>query len=116
MKYQEQLLTENWLKKRVLILKRDNYTCTNCIQKNNLHVHHKKYINGRMCWDYPNALLTTLCKTCHNKLHKENKIDVVKDNRIKVNNKKPKVKKLTSKQKRYKKLYPNMFNFYNNAT
>jgi 5-methylcytosine-specific restriction endonuclease McrA len=108
MNYQEQLLTENWKVKRNIIFKRDNYCCQKCLSKKNLCVHHKKYINGRMCWDYPDSLLITLCKICHNKLHEETKVDVDKDKRSKT-------KKLTKKQKRYKKLYPNMFNFYNDA-
>jgi len=107
MKYSEQLLTDKWKNKRLIILKRDNYCCKKCNSKNNLQVHHKKYINGRMCWDYPNSFLITLCKICHDKLHKETKIEVIKDKKTKT-----KDKKITKKQKRYKKLYPNMYNFY----
>lgn len=72
MKYKEQLKTERWKQKRQLILERDNYQCTNCNQKENLHVHHKEYHSGKLAWEYDDKYLVTLCKECHNKVH-ENK-------------------------------------------
>lgn len=41
-----------------------------------LQVHHKKYIKGRMPWDYENEDLITLCKNCHKTIHLENRIPV----------------------------------------
>jgi len=111
MNYKQQLLTKEWLKKRLIILKRDNYSCKNCDKKTNLHVHHKKYINGRMCWDYPNNLLVTLCSECHESVHKSTKIKIVKD---RFKKKAPKPIRETQKQLRLKKLYPNMYNYYFN--
>lgn len=68
--YSEQLKHPNWQRKRLEILKRDGFECTECGDKETtLHVHHTKYIKGRMAWDYDDALLATLCETCHQKEH-----------------------------------------------
>lgn len=37
-----------------------------------------KYINdGRMAWEYPNSMLTTLCQKCHRLFHDSNGIITV---------------------------------------
>ena len=41
-----------------------------------LQVHHKKYITDLKIHDYPDSDLITLCKSCHTKIHKENKIHI----------------------------------------
>jgi ribosomal protein L31 len=71
MNYKEQLLTIEWKKRRLQIIKRDNEQCTKCKSKNDLQVHHKIYINGFMAWEYPHQYLITLCKNCHKNLHKK---------------------------------------------
>lgn len=43
----------------------------NIILKNELHVHHKKYTQDKMPWQYENDSLTTLCNYCHQKTHEE---------------------------------------------
>lgn len=69
-KYSELLKDPRWLEKRESILERDNYKCQDCLCKGSeLHVHHKKYIDGRMPWEYPNELLITLCGSCHKRVH-----------------------------------------------
>jgi 5-methylcytosine-specific restriction endonuclease McrA len=68
--YHKELKDKRWLKKRQTILKLDNYTCRHCGETKNLVVHHKTYINNRKAWQYPNELLITLCKKCHNEAHK----------------------------------------------
>jgi hypothetical protein len=66
MTYQEQLKHPNWQRKRLEILHRDNFTCTNCGSKEKqLHVHHGAYISGYKIWDYHEWSLHTLCNTCH---------------------------------------------------
>lgn len=35
-----------------------------------LHIHHKYYQEGKLAWEYDINALTTLCWTCHEKLHK----------------------------------------------
>lgn len=68
-------LHPNWQKKRLEIMKRDNFKCRICEDdKNTLHVHHHYYIKGRKVWDYLNSALTTRCEKCHKELHEE-KID-----------------------------------------
>lgn len=67
--YQEQLEHPLWTRKRNAILNRDNHTCLLCGSKENLHVHHTRYIKGNKAWEYPNAVLVTLCSDCHKKVH-----------------------------------------------
>lgn len=69
--YKEALLDPRWDQKRKIILKRDNYKCTDCGATNvKLHVHHIKYKEyGTMPWDYDNDQLTSLCDKCHKKVH-----------------------------------------------
>lgn len=69
MNYSEQLKTPEWARKRLVILKRDKFKCTNCGEKNFLCVHHIKYINGNKAWEVPDRFLTTLCELCHWKAH-----------------------------------------------
>lgn len=72
MEYNEQLRTSAWLKKRNEILERDNYVCSNCLKDNfesTLEVHHIAYDKNRKAWDYPDFLLVTLCRECHQKEH-----------------------------------------------
>lgn len=55
-----------WQRKRLEILKRDDFSCQNCGTKNQtLHVHHKYYEHGKLPWDYPLSALITLCEICH---------------------------------------------------
>jgi hypothetical protein len=64
--YSDKLQDPRWQKKRLVILQRDGFTCQSCCDmENTLHVHHRLYISGRDPWDYPDGLLVTLCKDCH---------------------------------------------------
>jgi hypothetical protein len=59
---------KKWSDFRKRIIERDNDMCVKCKRSNPdaiLQVHHKKYIKGRMPWDYPEELCETLCKGCH---------------------------------------------------
>lgn len=67
--YKEQLEHPKWLKKRKAILERDNHQCALCGSKENLQVHHTEYRDGKRAWEYPNAVLVTLCRDCHEKVH-----------------------------------------------
>lgn len=68
--YIEQLKTPMWRERKSEILKRDNYSCRICGAYNcEINVHHVNYIPYRMAWEYPNEMLISLCKDCHNKLH-----------------------------------------------
>lgn len=52
---------------RSIVLKRDNYSCKNCNEKNNLEVHHIISFKElpEACWMPMNGV--TLCKVCHKK-------------------------------------------------
>lgn len=66
MKYSEKLKDPRWQRKRLEIFERDGWTCRGCYdEKNTLAVHHLKYLPGKDPWDYPDELLLTLCKDCH---------------------------------------------------
>lgn len=67
--YQEQLNDERWKEKRLQIMKRDGFKCALCGSKHNLLVHHTRYENGKMAWEYSDSTLVTLCKDCHVDVH-----------------------------------------------
>ena len=67
--YNQQLKHPLWAKKRLTILKRDEYKCRLCGSKHNLQVHHIKYSKDKKAWEYPNLNLITLCEECHKKVH-----------------------------------------------
>ena len=72
MTYREQLLHPNWQRKRLEILQRDDFHCQCCYDSDStLHVHHKRYVKGRMAWEYPNDELVTLCEGCHGVVHEQ---------------------------------------------
>lgn len=54
------------------ILNRDNYRCTKCGSRKNLHVHHINPVarNPRKSTDMENGI--TLCSRCHKKEHQQN--------------------------------------------
>ena len=69
MTYAEQLNSPKWQKKRLEILSRDNFACTNCgDNEKQLHVHHGSYLSGTKAWEYDNDMLHTLCCDCHEHL------------------------------------------------
>lgn len=66
--YLEKLKHPLWQKKRLLVFERDQFTCTQCGNtETELHLHHKFYIDGIEPWEYPNDVLLTLCRDCHDK-------------------------------------------------
>ncbi len=67
--YKDQLKDKRWKKLANKIRKRDNYTCQKCGSHEHLQVHHKKYIKGRLAWEYDESNLITLCSECHKKIH-----------------------------------------------
>jgi len=75
MNYSLQIKTKEWQLKRQLILERDNFECQMCMNRENLVVHHKKYLSGLMAWQYEDRFLITICKDCHDSHHYAKKID-----------------------------------------
>ena len=66
MNYSEKLKDPRWQKKRLEILKRDNFTCKKCGDKTTtLHIHHLKYMKNKEPWETPKKDLITLCEDCH---------------------------------------------------
>lgn len=70
MSYSDKLKDPRWQKKRYHILHRDHGRCVLCDERKYLHVHHKKYIEGKNPWDYPDELLITICINCHRLIHR----------------------------------------------
>jgi hypothetical protein len=77
-------LHPNWQKKRLEILERDNFTCTQCgATEETLNVHHSHYVRGRKIWEYENCTLITFCDECHKAKHSDIKaIDPMKVQRL----------------------------------
>lgn len=72
MKYEDQLKTSTWLRMKYQVMKRDNFVCSNCLCDNyekQLEVHHITYVKHAKAWDYPEWMLVTLCRDCHQKEH-----------------------------------------------
>lgn len=70
MTYAEQLAHPNWQRKRLEVLEDCEWTCQACGDtETTLHVHHKRYVKGRMAWEYKVDELQALCKDCHAKEH-----------------------------------------------
>ncbi len=83
MKYQEQLMTQEWAEFREKILDNARYgkgdgeygpvaQCQQCGEPETrvkLHIHHKTYRNGRKAWEYETSEVKVLCADCHEHLH-----------------------------------------------
>lgn len=70
--YKEQLLHPNWQRKRLEMLAASNWKCSGCGGTDTtLHVHHKRYIKGRMAWEYDIYELIVLCEKCHATEHSD---------------------------------------------
>ena len=68
--FKDQYRHPSWQRKRLEIMERDEFKCQCCFSdEDTLNVHHKRYIKGRMIWDYSNDLLVTLCEGCHESQH-----------------------------------------------
>ena len=69
--YKKLYLDPRWQKKRLSILKRDNFSCTICADnQSTLHVHHIFYRSDSIGpWDCPDTDLITLCDSCHSDEH-----------------------------------------------
>ena len=67
MTYKEYLASPAWRQLRELALQRDQYCCRLCTNTEQLEVHHRHYENfGREDLND----LTTLCRTCHDLVHR----------------------------------------------
>lgn len=68
MSYTERLADPRWQRKRLEVMNRDNWTCQRCGDSSmQLEVHHVEYWEGKKPWEYPDDMLVTVCRTCHQK-------------------------------------------------
>jgi hypothetical protein len=72
MKYHEQLKQKEWKYYRLYIAVVNNWACELCGEKfyKGFNIHHKKYINGRMAWNYNKNEVMFLCGLHHYKVHR----------------------------------------------
>ena len=64
--YSERLADPRWQKKSAEVKIRDNWACQGCgCKTKQLEVHHMIYIGSLEPWEYPDDLLITCCRDCH---------------------------------------------------
>lgn len=64
----------DWYAFRNYILKRDNFKCCACNNKNNLHIHHIIPVSEDIDLMYGEDNCLTLCSKCHHKKHPNNNL------------------------------------------
>ena len=64
--YNRYLLSPEWSKKRIAVMKRANFICEGCLQKTAVQVHHLTYdrVGNEMLFD-----LVAVCSDCHKAIH-----------------------------------------------
>lgn len=67
--YHLQLQDKRWLKRREEIFAVKGKVCSRCGATVNLHVHHLRYLYGKMAWEYKDKDLVVLCDHCHKAAH-----------------------------------------------
>jgi hypothetical protein len=65
--HSEYLNSEQWKKKRALVLNRDNYTCQSCLTSKATEVHHLTYKHWK---NEPLFELVSVCRNCHETITK----------------------------------------------
>ena len=65
--YREYLKSDEWKRKRYVVLKRDNWTCKYCGAKAT-QVHHKRYAKYKIGKE-PIKWLVSVCASCHKDQH-----------------------------------------------
>lgn len=75
MTYSEQLKHPNWQRKRLEVLQAAEFHCDACGDGDTtLHVHHRRYVKGRMAWEYEGRELQALCESCHKDEHERQEL------------------------------------------
>lgn len=68
--YIEQLRHPNWQRKRLEVMQAAGFECQECGAKDvPLNIHHRRYVKGRMAWEYDPPDLACLCEQCHLEEH-----------------------------------------------
>ena len=65
--YKEYLQSEEWKRKRYVVLKRDNWRCVYCGAPAT-QVHHTRYARKNLGKE-PIKWLVSVCKSCHDSIH-----------------------------------------------
>lgn len=75
MTYSEQLRHPNWQRKRLEVMEDAGFQCEGCGDKEStLNVHHRRYVKGRMAWEYERKELACLCEQCHQEEHEHREL------------------------------------------
>jgi hypothetical protein len=70
--YADLLKDPRWQKRRLEVLADRGWKCERCDDKTTeLHVHHKRYLKGKMPWEYEDVDLCVLCSVHHEQWHKD---------------------------------------------
>jgi hypothetical protein len=70
MTYLEQLRHPNWQRRRLEVMGAAGFECEKCgDNESTLNVHHKRYVKGRLAWEYGEGELSCLCEKCHTREH-----------------------------------------------
>ena len=64
----EYLKSDEWKRKRYVVLKRDNWRCVYCGRRAT-QVHHKKYAKKNIGKE-PIEWLVSICNSCHESIHR----------------------------------------------
>jgi hypothetical protein len=73
--WSEQYKHPKWQRKRLEALESAGWQCASCgDQGTTLNVHHKRYVKGRMVWEYEPHELTVLCEPCHETEHEDKEL------------------------------------------
>lgn len=69
--YKDKLKDPRWQRKRLEMLKRDDFQCQRCFDRDSpLEVHHKWYTAGLDPWEYDDECYISFCEFCHKVFHK----------------------------------------------
>lgn len=73
--YSEQLRHPNWQRKRLEVMEAAAFSCESCGDtETTLNVHHRRYVKGRMAWEYERSELQCLCQPCHAQHHEHREL------------------------------------------
>lgn len=67
-RYHQDLKSEDWKRKRFVVLRRDNWQCVHCGARAT-QVHHKRYAKWNIGRE-PIDWLESVCKSCHEAIHR----------------------------------------------
>ena len=60
---------QRWIALRNEILAKNNGECAQCKSKDDVEVHHLRYLRYGKIWDSPPKDLICMCKKCHKQIH-----------------------------------------------